>query len=218
MTAADLVGWLAALAAIVISIPQIVLLARNRSTAGLSLLAWQAILAITLAWTVHGFLIEALNMIVPNAISVVLAAVVLGLTRRERGLRPVPVFLPGVATALVMVGVDLAFGTSGYGLVAMLVAVVANAGQGVNLVRSCSIAGVAPGFLFAQLLNQLLWLVWATMVQDAGTLMASTSTGLIALFNVVWWLLRTFGLRPLFVRPEPVGLPGTGTAQVSCET
>ncbi|MEA4945222.1 MAG: PQ-loop domain-containing transporter [Propionicimonas sp.] len=217
MTAADIVGWMAALVAISISIPQIILLVRTRSTAGLSLLAWQAILAITLAWTVHGFLLDALNMIVPNAISVVLAAVVLVLTLRERGLRPVRVFLPGVVTAAVMVGVDLLFGTTGYGLVAMVVAVVANAGQGVDLVRSRSIAGVAPGFLFAQLTNQILWLAWGVLVQDQGTVMASVATGLIALFNAVWWLLRSFGLRPLFVRPEPAGLPGSGTAQVSCE-
>ncbi|MGC3954277.1 MAG: SemiSWEET family transporter [Propionicimonas sp.] len=218
MSLAEVVGWLAALAAIVLGIPQVVRLVRTRSTAGLSTVAWQASLAICLGWLVHGFQIGALNMIVPNGFGALPAVAVLLLVLRERRLNPVRLFAPVAVVAAGMITVDLMLGSTWYGLVATGAAVVANAGQGVQLVRAPSIQGVAPGFLLVQLANQVLWLGWGFLVNDSGTQIASISTGVIALFNVVWWLLRSAGLRPLFVRPQVGGLVPDEAAQVSCQT
>ena len=68
-----------------------------------------------------------------------------------------------------MIGVDLAFGTAAYGVVAVFPALFANAGQSVELIRSPSVAGVSPMFLVGGVLNQVLWLTWGLLVPDAGT-------------------------------------------------
>lgn len=210
-----IVGWLAALTAITLGAPQVVRLIRTRSTAGLSIIAWQASLAISIAWTVHGVLIDALNMIVPNAFAAFPATGVLMLVMRERRLNPIRLFAPSAVIAAAMIATDLVFGSAGFGVVAVVVAATANAGQGLELVRSPSIAGVSPGFLMLQLANQAVWLVWALLVDDPGTLITSICTGLIALFNVVWWALRRSGLRPMFVRSSAAPVSSGEDAQVS---
>lgn len=217
MTAAEIVGWAGALTAISIGIPQVVRLIRTRSTAGVSLVTWQAVLALNIGWGVHGLLLDALNMVVSNAFSVIASLMVLGLIRRERHRGPLSLLMPSGMIAAVMIAVDLALGSTWFGAVAVVVSLVANAGQGISLVRSVSIAGVAPGFLVAQLLNQLLWLAWALLVADSGTLISSASTGLVASFNLVWWLLRRFGMPAIFVRPATGQVVATEPAGVSSE-
>lgn len=215
MTPAEIVGWAGALTALSIGIPQAFRLLRTRNTAGLSVVAWQAMLTLNIGWLVHGVLLEAPNMIVPNGVSVLISATVLLLLRQERELNALRLLVPVVLGAGVMIAADLVLGSTGFGVTAILASLMANAGQGISLVREPAITGVAPGFLIIQLVNQVVWVTWGVMVADSGTVISATFTGLVALFNAVWWTLRRFGMRPLFVRPVVVAVETDGAARVS---
>ena len=195
MTPVEIVGWGAALVGTLLGLPQVYRLARTRLVEGLSLPAWQAILALNIAWTSHGVILGQPNMIVPNVLGLGSTLPILILMSRELN-RPLSrVLLPGVLVAGGMIGVDLAFGTAAYGVVAVFPALFANAGQCVELIRSPSVAGVSPMFLAGGVLNQVLWLTWGLLVADAGTVITATVTLAVTTFNLAWWVLRRLGLR-----------------------
>lgn len=218
MTPVDILGWVGALMAIAIGIPQAVRLLRTRDTAGLAVMTWQLMLGLNIGWFSHGLLIDAPQMVVPNLISAAISATVLLLIRRARGLNPVTLLIPTVLIAAVMIGADLIAGSAAFGVAAVLGSMLANAGQAVNLVRSPDISGVAPGYLIIQLVNQVIWAIWAIVVGEPGTTISAISTGLIITFSSVWWLLRRAGLRPLFVRAEPVAVVPEEVTPVSSAT
>lgn len=218
MTPVEIVGWAGALTALLLGIPQATRLLRTRNTAGLSVVAWQAILTLNIGWLFHGVRISAPNMVVPNAVSLVISVTVLVLLRRERQLNAVKLVLPIALAIGIMVLAELTLESTGFGLTAIVASLIANAGQGINLVRAPVITGVAPGFLIIQLANQVLWLTWGVLVGDPATLISSIFTGLVALFNTVWWILRKRGLGPLLVRPVAAVVESVGAARVSSES
>lgn len=204
MSAVDAIGWTAALVGIVLGLPQLVRLARTRSTAGLSLLGWQAILVLNIIWGVHGIRIAQPNMILTNLCGLLTTSAVLVLMTRDRGLRLLPVVLPALAGAGVLVAVDLLFGSTAFGVVSLIPAVLANLGQIVEVVRSEDVSGVSPVFLGLGLFNQILWLTWAILLEEASARISSLMLVLMIAFNLVWYILRRRGLRAFFVRPAPV--------------
>lgn len=199
MTPVILVGWAAALVGTVIGLPQMVRLARTRNVEGLSLPAWQLILGLNIGWTSHGIILGQPNMIVPNVLGLVSTLPILFLMSRELG-RSLPlVLVPGVLLGAGMISVDLIFGTAVYGLVSIWPALFANAGQSLELIRSPRVIGVSPFFLIGGVLNQVLWLSWGLLVSDAGTMITASTTLAVTTFNLVWWMMRQFGLRSFLV-------------------
>jgi uncharacterized protein with PQ loop repeat len=93
--------------------------------------------------------------------------------------------------------IDQLLGSAAFGAAAIIAAVVANAGQSIELVRAKRIVGVSVLFLILAVVNQGLWLSWAILVPDIGTMIFATVTGIITVFNLTWWSLRVLGLRPL---------------------
>ena len=85
MTPVEIVGWGAALVGTVLGLPQVYRLARTRNVEGLSLPAWQAILALNIAWTSHGVILGQPNMIVPNVLGLGSTLPILILMSRELG-------------------------------------------------------------------------------------------------------------------------------------
>jgi uncharacterized protein with PQ loop repeat len=195
VSAVLIVGWVAALVGTILGLPQMVRLARTRNVEGLSLPAWQMILGLNLAWTCHGIILGQANLIVPNVLGLASTLPILVLMSRELN-RSLPlVMVPGVLVAATMVTVDLTLGTAVYGVVAIFPALLANAGQTLELIRSPRVRGVSPFFLIVGVLNQALWLTWGVLVDDAGTRITATTTLAITSFNLVWWILRKSGLR-----------------------
>ncbi len=194
-------GWVAALLTTVLGMPQAIRLLRTRDTHGLSLIAWQAMLGINIGWTSHGLVIGQANMIVPNALALSSTLPVLALM--AQGLRRplLRVLAPGLALGAAMIAVDLLLGTTAYGLVATVPSLVANAGQSLELVRAPVIRGVSPVFLVFQVLCQGLWLSWAVLVPEWGTIITAAVTLVVVVFNLGWWVLRTRGLRPFLLSP-----------------
>lgn len=103
-----------------------------------------------------------------------------------------------------LIAADQIFGSAVFGVIAIVPAVISNAGQSLELVRAEHVRGVSAPFIWLGMLNQFLWLVWAVMVTDPGTLIAA-STGLtITTLNLAWYILRRLGLRP-FLQRRAVG-------------
>ena len=195
MTPVIVIGWAAAVVGTVLGLPQLARLARTRNVEGLSLPAWQLILGLNLAWATHGVILGQWNMIVPNILGMGSSVPILVLMARELGRDLGRVVLPGVLLAAGMVAVDLGFGSTAFGLVALWPALIANAGQSLELIRSPRVHGVSPVFLVGAAVNQVLWLGWGLLVPDPGTVITATTTLAVTTFNLVWWIARILGLR-----------------------
>ena len=79
----DVVGFVAGTLTTIAFLPQVVHTVRTRSTGDLSLPMWIAFTAGVALWLAYGILLGAWPIIVPNAITVVLAMTVLALKIRH---------------------------------------------------------------------------------------------------------------------------------------
>ena len=196
MSAVEVIGWAGTLSGTILGLPQVLRLARTGRVDGLSLTAWRAMLVVNLIWTAHGISIGQAPQICDQCPEPVLH-------------RPHPVS-DGARTAAPLAAgaaagaagrrgsdcVDQILGSATFGAAAIIAAVVANAGQSIELVRAKRIVGVSL-FLILAVVNQALWLSWAILVPDIGTMIFATVTGTITAFNLIWWSLRMLGLQPL---------------------
>jgi uncharacterized protein with PQ loop repeat len=218
VSAVEVVGWAGTVSGTILGLPQVLRLLRTGRVDGLSLTAWQAMLVVNLSWTAHGLSIGQLPQIVTSALSLCSTVPILYLMARELRRPVLLVLLPGLLAAGILIGVDQIFGSAAFGAAAIIPAVVANAGQSLELVRSPRIVGVSVLYLILAVVNQALWLSWAILVPDTGTMIAATVTGTIAVFNLTWWSLRILGLRPLLaigVAHHQPRSPTTGQLQPS---
>jgi uncharacterized protein with PQ loop repeat len=200
----EVLGWAGTVSGTILGLPQVLRLVRTRRVDGLSLTAWRAMLVVNLVWTAHGISIGQVPQVVTSALSLCSTVPILYLMARGLRRRLLPVLLPSLLAAGVLIAVDQLFGSAAFGAVAIVAAVIANAGQSIELVRARRIVGVSVLFLVLAVVNQGLWLSWAILVPDAGTIIFATVTGTITVFNLFWWSLRRLGLRPLFASsPDP---------------
>jgi uncharacterized protein with PQ loop repeat len=197
MLPVEVIGWLATVTGIILGLPQALRLVRTRRVDGLSLTAWQGWLVLNLSYTAHGISIGQPPQILTSALSLCSTVPILYLLARGLQRRVLPVLLPGLLGAGILIAVDQIFGSAAFGTLAIIPAVIANAGQSIELVRSPRIVGVSVLFLIFAAVNQGLWLTWAILVPDIGTVIVAAVTGSITVFNLTWWSLRILGLRPL---------------------
>lgn len=198
MTAADVVGWVAVLVGMTVALPQLVRLARTRKVDGLSLTSWRSILAANIAWLAHGIRLDQVALIVTNSVGLCSTLLILILLARQFRRRLVPMLLPSLAVAAAMITVDHVLGSAAYGVVAITLALIANIGQSMQLVRAPHVSGVSPLFVSVAVLNQAVWVTWGLLVHDAGTIMTASTVCGLASFNLVWYLLRRSGLRAFY--------------------
>lgn len=218
MHVVDLIGWTATVLGATVGLPQLIRLVRTRSVEGVSLVAWQAMLVLGIAYAAHGLSIGQLPQVVSTTVQIVTIVPVLVLMSAQLGRRPVGVLAPAMALAGGLIAVDQFVGATAFGVLAIAPAIVANAGQSVELVRSPDVRGVSIVFTVLAVVNPAIWLVWGAMIQDPGTMISSATAASIAAFNLVWYLARRVGLRPFFAgrtvdapltdspRPELVGV------------
>ncbi|MDR3069892.1 MAG: hypothetical protein LBU38_02635 [Propionibacteriaceae bacterium] len=206
MEPAFVLGWAGAFTSTVLGIPQLVRLLRTKDARGLSVFFWQLKLTGDLIWGFHGALIGQMNMLVPNVFSCVVTLMVLWALHKEHH-RPFPALVvPGLALAVVMVAIDLCFGTFWFGVATSVLPVIGHGGQSIDLIRSPKVSGISPMFLIAFNVNQVFWICWAILILDAGSLITGISTGVMVAFNLIWWLLRKLGLPALSHFPsDPEG-------------
>lgn len=196
MPPVELIGWLATLAGIILGLPQAPRPLRTRRVEGLSLTAWQAWLVLNLSYTAHGISIGQPPQILTSALALCSTVPILYLMARELQRRVLPVLLPGLLGAGTLIAIDQTLGSAVFGMLTIIPAVIANAGQSIELVRSPRIVGVSVLFLIFATVNQGLWLTWAILVPDIGTTIVAAASATITAFNLTWWSLRRLGLRP----------------------
>lgn len=207
MTPVDLLGWTATVVGTLLAVPQLARLVRTRNVEGLSLLSWQTALVINIAWAIHGMNIGQAPQMISSALALLTTVPILVMMARTLGRRVFPTVLPSLVVAGCLVAIDVFLGTAAYGLVAIIPGVVITAAQSVELVRAEHVRGVSPLSTALGFVNITLWLVWAAMINDPGTLIAVSSTWIVAFFNTVWYVLRRLGLRPFFAVPAPARVP-----------
>ena len=204
MSLVDVIGWSATLVGALLGLPQLLRLIRTHSVDGLSLLAWRAVLTLNIVWLGHGLHIGQPPQVVTNLVALSLTLPLVILLARASG-RSLPLVLaPSLAAAALIITVDLTLGSLAFGIAAIIPGILANAGQSVELVRSPLVSGVSPMFLLLACLNQCLWLTWALLVPDPGTIFAATLTLTMTSFNLIWFGLRRLGVRAHFIRPADV--------------
>lgn len=213
MSWVEIIGWSATAVGALLGFPQLFRLLRTRNVEGLSLLAWQAVLVLNVIWFTHGVRIGQGPQIVTNSVALASTLPLLVLLARATRRSLFAVVAPSLVAAAVIIAVDFTLGSLAFGLVATIPGLMSSSGQSVELVRARRVDGVAPVFLALAWVNQCLWLTWALLVHDPGTIVACSITLTITAFNLIWFILRRLGLRALFVRAsdEPV-LPCTQPA------
>jgi hypothetical protein len=124
-------------------------LVRTGRVDGLSLTTWRAMLVVNLSWTAHGISIGQVPQIVTSALSLCSTIPILYLMARELQRHLLPVLLPGLLAAGVLIAVDQILRSAAFGTAAIVAAVVANAGQSIELVRSRRVGGHSVLFLIS---------------------------------------------------------------------
>ncbi|MFC5379449.1 hypothetical protein [Aquipuribacter nitratireducens] len=190
MQTLDAVGWAATALGSTFAVPQLVRLVRTRRTDGLSLLAWQAMLVLNLAFSVHGARIGQAPQLVTSVLALWSSLPLVVLIARHRGLTPWRALAPPLLVACVAVAVDVTVGSAAFGVLVIGPAILANIGYSVELVRAPSVAGVSPAYLVLAVVNQALWVTWALLVPDMGTVVAATTMTALTTFNLGWWAGR----------------------------
>lgn len=190
-------GWACAVVGSALSVPQVVHLLATRTSAGVSPLLWQLNVANGIGWTAHGLISGHLNVTVPNALSGLLAALVLLLVQRDRRLPLLGTWALPLAVGLVGVLVALLAPAGGFGVFAVVPLAIGFGDQTRDLLTSPDISGVSPVFVFGALVVQVMWWTWAQMAGDLSIFICASAIGLICLLNAALWLLRHTGrLRP----------------------
>ena len=196
MTPVELLGWTATIVGTFLATPQLVRLARTRNVEGLSLLGWQTALVLNIAWAMHGINIGQLPQILSSFLALFTTIPILVLMARVLERQVLATMLPSFAVAATMIAIDGFLGSAAYGIAAIFPGIAITAAQSVELVRSEHVRGVSPVSMALGVVNLTLWFAWALLVRDPGTIIALSISWFIALFNLIWYLLRRMGLRP----------------------
>jgi phosphopantothenoylcysteine decarboxylase/phosphopantothenate--cysteine ligase len=198
-------GWLAAVTGVSWCLPQVWRLLRRRDGAGVAASMWSLSLGAAIGWVSHATRMDLLNQIVTN---LVVAAVALAVLIRLRQAVKYPLvrhLIEGAAVGLLLCLGEHFFGPVAFGLLVPIPTVIGAAAQGVELVRARSVKGVPILGLALGTANTAVWLVWALLVHDLGSLIACCAIEVVNLFNLIWAILRAVGLGPLTSSSIPGG-------------
>ena len=194
MAFAILWGWLSGAVGVLSGVPQILQLRRTRTSAGVSLIFWQLLLAIGVLWTLHGLLTHSALVATPNGLMTIANALVLDFIRRDRRLGWWRTY--GLSLALVgaLFTVDAVIGTLIFGMLITVPQVSSGFGQLKELVTRVDIRGVSLGFLVLGWILPSMWFFYGTMAHESAIIISAGFTSLVALANMSWAAMRRRGL------------------------
>lgn len=218
----ETLGWTAGAYSACVAMPQLARVVRSRTTAGISLLAWQSSLASNLSWTVYGLLTRHVNLWLPCLLLALSAAWMLIMVARDR--RPVDDSLRAVgridplrifgAPALVVVATCLLAVTAGplaFSAAVFVPAALAQLLQLRSLMISADISAVSLPYLLMGVIGQALWFSWGVLADDISNKLVAGCLIVLAGANLAWCLLRRFDLvRPRLAGPELTGMELAG--------
>lgn len=200
----DILGWIGTLVGGLMGVPQLVRLFRTRNVDGLSTATWQAWTATAIAWAVHGVRIGQAPQVTTSVLVFASAIPIVYLMARELDRGFVRLLLPGLAGGLLLILIDVTWGSAAFGLVSLIPMLVVNIGQSLELIRSPHVDGVSVVTIAMLTLNQTIWTVWSFAINDPASMLSAASGLFFAGFNLIWYGLRRLGLRPFFPH-APVG-------------
>lgn len=187
-------GWVAAATGVVMNVPQLMRLVKERTSAGVALLQWQVVVACSLGWLYHGVTTGHANIVAANVIAFVQATAMTILIMRDRALPSLKVWLLIIAVVIPLFAIEQFAPAGVFGAVVVVPLALGLLAQSRDLVRSRDISGVSPVFLTMAVVLQFLWWSWSFPAQDISITICSSILGAITIFNVTWLTLRRKGL------------------------
>lgn len=203
MTFIEIWGWLAAAFTATLSLPQLIRLLRVRTSAGLSLLSWQMMLAANIPWVAHGVMTNRMNLALPNAALFVCTILILRMIRRDRGLGLLQTYAMGTIAGVAAFGVDVIFGAAAFGTLVTIPQAIGQLAQLRDLLRLRDIRGLSWVFLTVSFGLQFMWIYWAFAVNDNAVKVAASMMAILAGANLLVYVLRRLDVI------KPPGGPGT---------
>lgn len=204
MPVVDLVGWLAAALSAALSLPQLVRLIRAGTSAGLSLLLWQCLLAAGFGWVVHGIGVGRPNMWLPNLAMALCAVAIIRLIARDRRLGAVQAWALPLVLLVVLVSIDAVWGSVAYGVATSVPQVIGAAAQFVDIMRSVDISGVSPFYVTMAVVVQAVWLWWGVMAGEGAVIVSARANGVVVLVTLLAYIARRLGVPAVsFGLPRP---------------
>lgn len=190
----DALGWVAAVSAATVALPQVVRLLRIKTTAGISPVAWQTMLGGNLAWGAHGVFTGHPNIWLPNLVFAACSTTILVQLGRDRSVSGLRLLVPAVLLSAVSFAIDLMAGPIAFAAASVLPAALAQLAQLQKLITAPDVRGVSMAFLAVSVTNQVLWVSWALLVDERAVMLTGSSIGSLMLVNLIWATLRRLGL------------------------
>ena len=198
----DAIAFCGAVLAAAISVPQFALVVRTKDTHGLALTTWVISLGTGIGWLAHGIKLLEPNMIWPNMWGVTVTITILYFLRRNGRYTSLVTLLPGAGLALLLIGLDSFVGSAAFGICVVVPQAYGMVRQGIALMRAPQVSGVSISSWVFQVLNQIVWLIWAVMTDEVGTFIAAGISLVAASFVLLWRVLRACGLGPIRSRQK----------------
>lgn len=202
MSPIDLLGWFAAAVGTCSVLPQLLRLWRERTSAGISLQLWQFTVAAGLAWTVHGYMVGAPQMQIPNVLLTSSSLAVLWFVVRDRGLTLLPKLWLPVLLAAALVCLDIFAGPAVFGLVVAIPTVVGQVSQLRVMLRSDDLSGLSAPYLVVASVMQWIWFTWGVLAVEWAIIMCACILGVLATINLGYYAWRRLRGTALPARTE----------------
>lgn len=205
MSFVDIFGWVTAVGTALFSLPQLLRLVLSRTSAGLSLVSWQLVVAAAASWTLHGFRVDAGQIIAPNLAVALFSFLIVQMISRDRGRSPWRDLALPLAVAAVAVGVDRVFGSTAFGFAVLGPQAVGSWAQLRDMMRLPNLMGVSLPTLTISAVLQWMWLIWGINAPEYSVIVAAGVMSVLASLNAGYLLLRRRGRLTPKSAAEPAG-------------
>jgi uncharacterized protein with PQ loop repeat len=186
----DVLGWVAAASGPLMFLPQVARLIRDKTSAGISLLMWQFILAAGISWFAHGVLVGRPNMWVTNGLSLASTLLILRMIRADRSLSLARVYAPGLLVAALAIATDVLAGPVVFGFAILAPLAIGALGQLRSLVLDADLSGVSMPFTVGGVFTQVLWFTWSIPAREVAVTICATTLMVTSTASLAWLVAR----------------------------
>lgn len=183
-------GWVAAALGLAANLPQLIRILRARTSAGVSLRLWQVGAASTTAWCVHGYLVSAPQMQLPNLFMVAAALAIVYFVQKDRRQPVLPAIALPLAIGAALSGANLLWGPLVFGLLVAVPQLFGQFAQLREMITAPDLTGVSSGYLTLFLVVQTMWFIFGIMTTDWALRVCAGAMVVTCLLNLGIYLVR----------------------------